>query len=342
MSEQTAEAIPEQDFAAETFDDISRAGAEPIEDVPATATVDRGDTPTAEPETLETAPPEPTVEETPNEAETATSEAETATGEKEPTSENAVESETEAEAPQKPFQIPKSRLDKEIARKKALQNQVEDLQRQLDANKHTPGQQTEFVFEAGDDPKKMFDKVLEGDLDTANTLFSDMVTKAVQAGIQTATANIDSRVADQVQSVNRAQTEAEVAEELENSYEIFRVDSEEYDDALVGETLAIRDSFVARGYEPADAMRQAADYVIKVNKPELLQEQTTETAPPQQTRNPQAVEKNVAAANQQPPSLPTSTQGSKAPPEVDISNLSDEEFAALPQATLARLRGDIL
>lgn len=335
MSEQTAEAIPEQDFAAETFDDISRAGAEPLEDVP--VTVDRGDTPTAEPETLEVAAPEPVEEEPVVDAQETASEAE-----KEPTSENAVESETEAEAPQKPIQIPKSRLDKEIARKKALQNQVEELQRQIDANKHTPGQQAEFVFEAGDDPKKMFDKVLEGDLDTANTLFSDMVTKAVQAGIQTATANIDSRVTDQVRSANRAQTEAEVAEELENTYEIFRADSEEYDDALVGETLAIRDSFVARGYEPADAMRQAADYVIKVNKPELLQEPTTEAAPTQQTRNPQAVEKNVAAANQQPPSLPTSTQGSKAPPEVDISNLSDEEFAALPQATLARLRGDVL
>ena len=336
MSEQTAEAIPEQDFAAETFDDISRAGAEPIEDVP--VTVDRGDTPTAEPETLEVAAPEPVEEEPVVDVQETASEGESKIDAETPAS----ESETEAEAPQKPIQIPKSRLDKEIARKKALQNQVEELQRQLDANKHTPGQQTEFVFEAGDDPKKMFDKVLEGDLDTANTLFSDMVTKAVQAGIQTATANIDSRVADQVQSVNRAQTEAEVAEELENTYEIFRVDSEEYDDALVGETLAIRDSFVARGYEPADAMRQAADYVIKVNKPELLQEQTTQTAPAQQTRNPQAVEKNVAAANQQPPSLPTSTQGSKAPPEVDISNLSDEEFAALPQATLARLRGDIL
>lgn len=336
MSEQTAEAIPEQDFAAETFDDISRAGSEPIEDVP--VTVDRGDTPTAEPETLEVAAPEPVEEEPVVDVQETASEGESAIDAETPAS----ESETEAEAPQKPFQIPKSRLDKEIARKKALQNQVEDLQRQLDANKHTPGQQTEFVFEAGDDPKKMFDKVLEGDLDTANTLFSDMVTKAVQAGIQTATANIDSRVADQVQSVNRAQTEAEVAEELENTYEIFRVDSEEYDDALVGETLAIRDSFVARGYEPADAMRQAADYVIKVNKPELLQEQATQAAPPQQTRNPQAVEKNVAAANQQPPSLPTSTQGSKAPPEVDISNLSDEEFAALPQATLARLRGDVL
>jgi hypothetical protein len=324
MSDNAAEAVlDEPDFAEETF-----AGADEPESS-TEPTIDRGDVVAdSTPEPVEEA-----VEPAPEETE----------AESEPGAEAEAEPETEAvaeESNRDAFQIPKSRLDKEIARKKALQNQVEELQRRLDGQQNgVAPQQSEFVFEGGDDPRKMFDKVLEGDLDTANDLFSSMVSKAVNAGITSATQGIETRVRDQVKQVQRQQTEGEVAEQLENTYDFYRADSDDYDEGLVEETLAIRDSFINRGYEPADAMRQAADYVIRVNKPELIATQEA-VAPAQQTRNPNAVQKNVAAANQQPPSLPTSTQGSKAPPEIDLSSLSIEEFDALPKATLARLRGD--
>ena len=321
MSDSTAEVIlDEPDFAEETFADTdgSEDTPEPI--------VDRGDV-LADPEPQQV---EEAVEAPAEEAEVETEPA------AEPEAEVAVAEESNRDA----IQIPKSRLDKEIARKKALQNQVEDLQRKLDGQQNGVATQPgEFVFEGGDDPRKMFDKVLEGDLDTANDLFSSMVSKAVNAGITSATQGIETRVRDQVKQVQRQQTDGEVAEQLENTYDFYRADSDDYDEGLVEETLAIRDSFINRGYEPADAMRQAADYVIRVNKPELIATQEA-AAPAKQTRNPNAVQKNVAAANQQPPSLPTSTQGSKAPPEIDLSSLSIEEFDALPKATLARLRGD--
>jgi hypothetical protein len=348
MSENTAEVIEQE----ENYADFLFAGGDGSANAQAEK-VDRGDfveetaaAPTEEPQTAETEPEtEALAEETPEE----TSETPEPTPEtEETTDETAEETEQQAEPERKdPIQIPKSRLDKEIARKKALQNQVEELQRRLQQQESgQPAQTAEFSFDPGDAPKQMFDKVLEGDLDSANQLFATMLQDAVKAGVQTATQNIDSRVQDQVRTVTRAQTEQEVAEDLENTYDFFRSGSETYDQGLVDEVLAIRDGFIGRGYEPADAMRQAADYVVRVNRPDMLV-QTQEEAPsaPQpvaQTRNPEAVEKNIAAANQQPPTLPKSSQGTKPPAIVDINALSEDEFAALPQATLARLRGDFV
>jgi|DEB0MinimDraft_6_1074348.scaffolds.fasta_scaffold00012_41 hypothetical protein len=348
MSENTAEAIDQE----ENYADFLFAGSDGSANAQVEE-VDRGDfveesAPT-QVETTESAESKPEPEAEVAETGTETPEPEETTAESEETTDETTEEAVqEAQSERKdPIQIPKSRLDKEIARKKALQNQVEELQKRIQQQESgQPAEVTEFSFDPGDAPKQMFDKVLEGDLDSANQLFATMLQDAVKAGVQTATQNIDLRVQDQVRTVNRAQTEQEVAEELENTYDFFRSGSETYDQGLVDEVLAIRDGFIGRGYEPADAMRQAADYVVRVNRPEdMPQAQGAATAarePVAQTRNPEAVEKNIAAANQQPPTLPKSSQGTKPPASVDINALSEDEFAALPQATLARLRGDFV
>ena len=51
----------------------------------------------------------------------------------------------------------------------------------------------------------------------------------------------------------------------------------------------------------------------------------------------------MKAAKSQPPKQPARREGSKTKfDEVDVDQLSEEEFDALPEATLARLRGDII
>jgi hypothetical protein len=54
------------------------------------------------------------------------------------------------------------------------------------------------------------------------------------------------------------------------------------------------------------------------------------------------VKKNVEASNAQPPKLNQGESGGKSSSEmVDVNKLTDEEFDALPEATRARLRGDL-
>ena len=48
------------------------------------------------------------------------------------------------------------------------------------------------------------------------------------------------------------------------------------------------------------------------------------------------------AAAKQPPELPGESSSNHGEKALDISSLSEEEFNALPEATLKRLRGDIL
>jgi len=54
------------------------------------------------------------------------------------------------------------------------------------------------------------------------------------------------------------------------------------------------------------------------------------------------IRKKVAAANSQPPQLPGDAGASRGEPSIDLNTLSQEEFDALPEATLQRLRGDIM
>ena len=90
-------------------------------------------------------------------------------------------------------------------------------------------------------------------------------------------------------------------------------------------------------------MAKATDVVLQMKKPELLQTEESDSAPQQvlqQKRQKVTVKKKLAAAKAQPPELQgegTSKRGEKA---VDVKILSDDEFGALPEETLRRLRGD--
>jgi hypothetical protein len=53
-----------------------------------------------------------------------------------------------------------------------------------------------------------------------------------------------------------------------------------------------------------------------------------------------AVQRNLKANAQQPPTVPAGGGGQQ--PEIDISRLTEEEFDALPDAVIARLRGDFV
>jgi hypothetical protein len=100
-------------------------------------------------------------------------------------------------------------------------------------------------------------------------------------------------------------------------------------------------AYLNQGYLPAEAVRRAANAAVRVVRPELL----TETAEPKaavKTRKTN-VKGNVEASNAQPPKMNQGESGGKTSSEmVDITKLTDEEFDALPEATRARMRGDLV
>ena len=76
------------------------------------------------------------------------------------------------------------------------------------------------------------------------------------------------------------------------------------------------------------------DYTLEGNENVVTQEQLQE----KQKRN--TVKKKVTAAKSQPPKMKGEGAGERGEKTVDIDVLSDDEFMALPEDTLRRMRGD--
>ena len=255
----------------------------------------------------------------------------------------------------KHIQVPKSRLDQEIARRKVLEDENRELRsrREAPAPVVPPAPRKELKLDFGTAPKEMFDQALDGKMERASELFNDMMTRAVRATAEATAAetaaqlgDLDARIQQGAKVAEQRKTEGTLIDQLSSEFDFFNPDHASYDDAVVQETMAIRDAFITRGLKPDDALRQAAHYAIRMNYPHVLEEAAAEGEEPAAVETPTpakpkaaAVARNVAAAKAQPPALPPSSQG-REEAKIDISKYTPEEYSALPESTRARLRGD--
>jgi hypothetical protein len=277
----------------------------------------------------------------------------------------AGESGAEGAEPQE-TSVPSYRLAQEAARRRQAEAHAQDMERQLqDAQQQVqrqvqpqvpqvpvqPVEQTQLpaasALDLGDDPKQMFDKVLDGDLDSATALFTDMMRKATVQQQAPAAAgqagptpeDVQAVVEQKVQAMQLREAEIAVIVGLEQKYEVFDPNSGSFDKDLVDETLALKATYEARHFTPADAMERASMMVLNMNG--IATAVPTAPLNPAQAPNPAAVKRNVDALNATPPQMPVGAQQGGIP-EIDINSLSQEDFEALPEATIARLRGDTL
>ena len=131
-------------------------------------------------------------------------------------------------------------------------------------------------------------------------------------------------------------------------YPELNENSPKLDQALLDEVIDMRDGFMSRGYTAVDALEKSVNYVVKFNN--LGAEETpssmgsTPNAQPQDevAKKRAEVARKLDVANAQPPELTGESSASRGEKSINYETLTDEEFAALPESTLARLRGDIL
>ena len=110
--------------------------------------------------------------------------------------------------------------------------------------------------------------------------------------------------------------------------------------------MELRDAFIYQGYGAADSLAKATEVTLLTKKPELLQASDEPKADPaptltkavQEKKQKATVQKKVEASQAQPPEM--KGDSSKNKKVVDINTLSDDEFGALPEETLRRMRGD--
>jgi len=284
------------------------------------------------------------VEEVVAEAEEAEEEA----AEEEPVAEEAeavVAEEAEPEPAQEPSvtkdgkMVPKSRLDEVLQREKALKKRLEDMKKAQEPPADAP---EAYDFAAKE--REYMNLVLDGKEAEAVQLRQEIRT-AEKTQIEF---EMGQKMQQTVSQNAQATALQAAANELEANFPVFDQNSAEYNADYTQEVIDLRDAFIVQGFDAVDALSKAANFVIKDHglAEEAPQQSTlTQSAAPVQdevAKKRAEVNKKLNAAKSQPPELPGESSAARGEKALDISTMTEDEFNALPEATIKRLRGDLL
>lgn len=234
---------------------------------------------------------------------------------------------------QKPPMVPKSRLDEVLAKQKALQKQLDEMNK---AKQQQIENAPEYDFASKE--AEYQELVLNGEAEKAVNLRNEIRNAEKEQFMF----EVQQKMGQTVQQNQEMTALQQKANEIQAKYPILDENSANFDADLTQEVLDLRDAFMIQGFSGADALQKATDYTLAAKKPELLRPIST-TQP--KVDNTLAEKKKVAniskklqASDSQPPQM--KGEGARGNKKVDLNMLSDDEFSALPEETLRRLRGD--
>ena len=233
--------------------------------------------------------------------------------------------------------VPKSRLDEVLAKNKEMQKKLQDME-----GKETPEAEKLPEYDFVTKEKEYQDLVLEGETEKAALLRNEIRT----AEREQLMSEMQNKMGQTVQQDRELHELNQKATEIMEVFPIFDEKSKTYDEKLTTEVMELRDAFIYQGYGAADSLAKATEVTLLSKKPELLQGDGTEASDPapklsqavQEKKAKATVKKKVEASQAQPPEM--KGDSSKNKKVVDINTLSDDEFGALPEETLRRMRGD--
>jgi len=261
-------------------------------------------------------------------------EPESVQGDDEQSVEAVEEGPEEVEEPKSPM-VPKSRLDEVLAKNKEMQKKLLDIE--TEKNKEPEAPAYDFVNKE----KTYQDLVLEGETNKA-ALLRQEIRAAEKEQLMS---EMKSQMGETVQQDRENHELAAKAQEIVDVFPVFNEKSKQYDEKLTAEVMELRDAFIYQGYGAADSLAKATEVTLLSKRPELLEgSDVAEDPAPQLSKAVQnkkqkaTVRKKVEAAQAQPPAM--KGESAKNKKVVDINVMSDDEFGALPEDTLRRLRGD--
>jgi hypothetical protein len=276
-------------------------------------------------------------------AESAEEESEEIVSEDEQSTEEETEAELEEEpvveekAAKKPM-VPKARLDEVLAKQKALQKQLDEINAAKEKAQEAP---ESYDFDAKE--VEYQNMVLDGETEKAVALRRE-IRKAEREQLEYEMRQEMSQTVNQDRQMTALQ---QAANAMEDAYPVFDRNSDDFNEDMTNEVVELRDAFMMKGYEAVDALSKAVKYVVKDHDLDQAQESAPSLAGKAQKSDELAkkraqVSRKLKAAEAQPPELPGESSSNHGEKGLDLSMMTEEEFDALPEATLKRLRGDIL
>lgn len=252
----------------------------------------------------------------------------------------------QAEQRQKGPMVPKQRLDEVLAKQRTLQKQVDDLL----AARATPATAPETYDFAAKEVEYQ-NLVLDGQSAKAAEL-RQQIRQAERAQLEyDLTQRVEQKVLQSQQEVALQQA----ASNLEQAFPVFDRESPHFNEKLTQEVIDLRDAFIVKGENPVSALSKAAKFVIREHDLVFDADAPTAAAPvtapaPAPTAAPvdevarrrAEVAGKLKTAAAQPPGLTGESSAARGEKAFDLSTLTEDEFNALPAATLKRLRGDLI
>ncbi len=183
----------------------------------------------------------------------------------------------------------------------------------------------------------------DGELDKANVVMKDINRINRSMAITEATALSAARTTE----VAHVATLEELVDIYKENYPQFDdANKDHYNQETVNYVAKLQGGLELAGYSPAEALREAVEAAVAKFglDPEPAAAAEPEPAKPNkgEERKTAAVDKALTASAAQPKALDKlGTDSDKAGmSKIDVESLSYEQFNALPESTLARLRGD--
>jgi len=252
--------------------------------------------------------------------------------------EEELEPEPEDIPPPKKPMVPKSRLDEVLAKQKALQKQLDEMKAAQEPAEDAP---EAFDFDKSEIEYQQF--VLDGESEKAAALRQQMRKAEREQIAYEMRKEMGTTVAKNAQETALATA----AQELEIAFPVFDQNSDSFDQELTQEVVGLRDAFITQGFDAVDALSKAVNFVVKSNDLVSSTEDTPALAdtkkPPQAAadKKRKEVSRKLKAAESQPPEMPGESSSARGDQAINVNNLTEDEFNALPDATLKRLRGDL-
>ena len=243
----------------------------------------------------------------------------------------------EEKSSKKPM-VPKSRLDEVLAKQKALQKQLDEINA---ANEKAAEAPEAYDFDAKE--VEYQNMVLDGETEKAVAIRRE-IRQAERAQLEYEMRQEMTQTVSHDREMTALQ---QAAAAMEEAYPVFDKNSESFNEDYTNEVVELRDMFMVKGYDAVAALSRAVKYVVSDHGLDEAQESASSLAGKAQktdelARKRAQVGKKLKAAEAQPPELPGESSSMHGEKAIDLSAMTEEEFDALPEATLKRLRGDIL
>jgi hypothetical protein len=240
--------------------------------------------------------------------------------------------------------IPKSRLDQSIRKQRLAEQRAQELEAEIAQLRSASAEAARPKPLTSDEIKAKMteanDALIAGDTEKAASLqaelFSALTPQAPAPVERGEPVDLAAEVEERIAFKAVVKDMYARFPELDENHELF-------DDELGGESVELQKSYMRRGYSMVEATQKAAEAVAKLHD---LEDRRAEKAPvpaPSKDKSVQAAKTaaKVAVAAKAPPVLAGKANG-EGSGEVNINQLNDDEFMALPQSVRDKLLGNTL